>query len=291
MLGIWVASSKSASNNRADRGPTPCNEGESHDRNEHLDSAGKIGLPGSQQALVEAIAAAQPNYVVVLINGGALGVDWIAKNSPAVVEAFYPGEMGGDAIVDVLSGDYNPTGKLPVTVYPAAFAATRPITDMSLTSVDGITHLHYTGTPLWKFGAGESYTKFSVSQVDDTPDSATYSPDDFAPSPNFLTAKTLSISGAGSYELEVTNTGTVAGGFKLLGFVTCDDASVGFPVQRLFGFAGLESLAPGESRTVSLPRPTARQLSVADARGHSYLHPASYTVRIPVGLSWLFRTP
>ena len=79
-----------AVNNRADRGPTPCNEGESHDRNEHLDSAGKIGLPGSQQALVEAIAAAQPNYVVVLINGGALGVDWIAKNSPAVVEAFYP---------------------------------------------------------------------------------------------------------------------------------------------------------------------------------------------------------
>ena len=108
-------------------GPTPCNEGESHDRNEHLDSAGDIGLPGSQQALVEAVAAVQPNYVVVLINGGALGVDWIAKHTPAVVEAFYPGEMGGDAIIDVLSGDYNPTGKLPVTVYPAAFAATRTL--------------------------------------------------------------------------------------------------------------------------------------------------------------------
>ena len=95
-----------------------CNEGESHDRNEHFASSGELQLPGSQQALVEAVAAAQPNYVIVLINGGALGVDWIAKNPPAVVEAFYPGEMGGDAIVSVLSGDFNPTGRLPVTIYP-----------------------------------------------------------------------------------------------------------------------------------------------------------------------------
>ena len=66
--------------------------GESHDRNEHYDSAGQLQLPGSQQDLVEAVAAVQPNYVVVFINGGALGTDWIAQHSPAVVEAFYPGK-------------------------------------------------------------------------------------------------------------------------------------------------------------------------------------------------------
>jgi hypothetical protein len=66
--------------------------GESHDRNEHYGSAGQLQLPGSQQDLVEAVAAAQPNYVVVFINGGALGTDWIAQHSPAVVEAFYPGK-------------------------------------------------------------------------------------------------------------------------------------------------------------------------------------------------------
>ena len=65
-------------------GKQVCNEGESHDRNEHLSYQG-IGLPGAQQALVEAVAAANPNYIVVLINGGALGVDWMKKNSPAVV--------------------------------------------------------------------------------------------------------------------------------------------------------------------------------------------------------------
>lgn len=64
-----------------------CNEGESHDRNEHLSYQG-LGLPGAQQALVEAVAAVNPHYVVVLINGGALGIDWIKQNSPAVVEAF-----------------------------------------------------------------------------------------------------------------------------------------------------------------------------------------------------------
>ena len=55
-----------------------------------VQSQGQLQLPGSQQALVEAVAAAQPNYIVVFINGGALGTDWIAKNSPAVIEAFYP---------------------------------------------------------------------------------------------------------------------------------------------------------------------------------------------------------
>lgn len=69
-----------------------CNEGESHDRNEHTPDLGSLELPGSQQALVEAVAKVNPNYVVVLINGGALGIDWIKENSPAVVEAFYPCE-------------------------------------------------------------------------------------------------------------------------------------------------------------------------------------------------------
>jgi beta-D-xylosidase 4 len=251
-------------------GPTPCNEGESHDRNEHLASAGQLELPGSQQALVEAIAAVQPRYVVVLINGGALGVDWIAQHSPAVVEAFYPGEMGGDAIIDVLSGDYNPTAKLPITVYPASFADTRPITDMSMTSVDGITHLHYTGKPLWTFGHGESFTTFSLRLVSDS---------------------------KGRYEVEVKNTGAVEGGFNLLGFVTTQRSdrdgagagghhpaavavAAGFPRQRLFGFVGLAQLQPGEARCVSLPAPTARQLSVADAQGHSYLYPGRYTVHL-----------
>lgn len=78
LMGPWYA-------------PT-CNEGESHDRNEHTPQLGSLELPGAQQALVEAVAKANPNYVIVLINGGALGIDWAKKNSPAVVEAFYPGK-------------------------------------------------------------------------------------------------------------------------------------------------------------------------------------------------------
>lgn len=202
-------------------GKQVCNEGESHDRNEHFDSANKLELPGSQQALVEAVAVANPRYVVVFINGGALGTDWIAEHSPAVVEAFYPGELGGDAIIDVLTGAHNPTGTLPVTIYPAAFGSTRPITDMSLRGGQGITHLHYTGTPLWPFGHSSSYTTFALSTAAAAAGTA---------------GDTAALAGFGRaavgrhYSLTLTNTGGLAGGFTVLGFITSDDAP-GFPLQ------------------------------------------------------------
>ena len=98
-------------------------EAENFDRN-------NLTLPGVQKELVQSVLAAQPNTVVVLVNGGPVSSEWIASNVPAVVEAFYPGELGGDAIVDVLVGDYNPGGKMLYTVYPENFTDSRDIRDM-----------------------------------------------------------------------------------------------------------------------------------------------------------------
>ena len=168
----------------------------------------------------------------------------------------------------MLDGSYSPTAKLPYTIYPAAFNLTRPITDMSLRGGQGITHLHYTGTPLWKFGYGESYTTFALS-VEPPPLVA-----DGVHVNAYLAAEEQ------AYTVRVENTGSVAGGTRVLGFVTCDDPAVGFPRQRLFGFAGVESLAPGEAATVALKLPTPKQLSVADADGKQWLHPAAFSLHV-----------
>ena len=112
-----------------------------------------LGLPGVQSQLVQAVVQANPRTVLVMMNAGPLAIEWEKLHVPAIVEGYFPGEMGGDAIAAVLYGDHAPAGRLPVTIYPANYT-TRNMTDYNLTSHEGTTHLHYTGRPLWPFGWG-----------------------------------------------------------------------------------------------------------------------------------------
>jgi len=123
----------------------------------------QIALPGVQGQLIQAVHAANPKIVLVLIHGGPLGIDWEKANVPAIVDAFYPGSMGGDAIASILAGDVSPSGRLPNTIYPADFVNVRDIWDMNLRDKGGITYRYYTGTPLWEFGFGLSYTTFAYT--------------------------------------------------------------------------------------------------------------------------------
>jgi len=123
----------------------------------------QIALPGVQGQLIQAVHAANPKIVLVLIHGGPLGIDWEKTNVPAIVDAFYPGSMGGDAIASILAGDVSPSGRLPNTIYPADFINVRDIWDMNLRDKGGITYRYYTGTPLWEFGFGLSYTTFAYT--------------------------------------------------------------------------------------------------------------------------------
>jgi beta-glucosidase len=209
-----------------------------------------------------------PRYTVVLINGGALGIDWIKEHSPAVLEAFYGGEAGGQGIVDVLDGSYSPTGKLPYTIYNAAFNTTRPITDMSLRGGQGITHLHYEGKPLWPFGSGLSYTEWSLALLESSAEAGL----DWGG--HNVTAQNLRANDAPPLRIRVTNAGAVAAAMRVLGFVTCgsdtDERLSSFPRQRLFGFAAVPTLAPGAAAVVEIAAPTARQLSIADATGRQW---------------------
>jgi beta-glucosidase len=118
-----------------------------------------IDLPKLEQALLEAVASAGKPLVVVLTNGSALGVNWAQAHANAILEAWYPGEEGGAAVAETLSGKNNPAGRLPVTFYKDV-TQLPPFEDYSM---KGRTYRYFEGTPLYPFGYGMSYTTFTYS--------------------------------------------------------------------------------------------------------------------------------
>merc|ERR1712159_457712 len=103
-----------------------------------------LGLPGSQEQLVQAVRQANPRTVVVLIHGGPIAIEWSKAHVPAIIDAHYPGGMGGYGIADVLSGAFNPCGRLTTTIYSKEMA-NRSIFDTGLRSNGGLTYMHYDG--------------------------------------------------------------------------------------------------------------------------------------------------
>ncbi len=130
-------------------GITPAQEGEGFDRN-------TIELPEVQQKLVEALHASGKPVVMVNCSGSAIALPWESKNLPAILQAWYPGEEGGLAVGEVLFGNVNPSGHLPITFY----ASTAALPDFTDYSMSNRTYRYFNGQPLYAFGHGLSYTKF-----------------------------------------------------------------------------------------------------------------------------------
>lgn len=120
-----------------------------------------IELPESQRRLTQAIMALNKPTVMVLLNGSAIAINQEAENMPAILEAWYPGQAGGTAVADVLWGDYNPAGRLPVTFYKSV----NDLPGFNDYSMMGRTYRYYGGTPLYAFGHGLSYTTFTYSRL------------------------------------------------------------------------------------------------------------------------------
>ena len=120
-----------------------------------------IDLPAPEEALVEAMVGTGKPTVVVLMNGSALAVNWINDHANAVLEALYPGEEGGAAVAETLSGKNNPAGRLPVTFYKDV----SQLPHFESYSMEGRTYRYFKGKPLYPFGYGLSYTKFSYSSL------------------------------------------------------------------------------------------------------------------------------
>jgi beta-glucosidase len=118
-----------------------------------------LDLPDAQVELLKKLKSTGVPVVLVLVNGSALSITWAQENIPAIVEAWYPGEEGGNAVADVLFGDYNPSGRLPVTFYKSV----NDLPDFSDYSMKNRTYRYFTGEVLFPFGHGLSYSKFTYS--------------------------------------------------------------------------------------------------------------------------------
>jgi beta-glucosidase len=211
-------------------GLTPdCTSGESRDRAD-------LGLPGAQEELVRALAATGKPIVVVLVNGRPLAIPWIAEHIPAIVEAWLPGEEGGAAIADVLFGDVNPGGKLPMT-FPRAVGQLPIFYNHKPSGGKSHWHRDYVSlsvTPLFPFGHGLSYTQFEFSNLRIDPPQVEV--------------------GSVRISVEVKNVGERTGDEVVQLYIRDEFASVPRPVKELKGFTRI-TLAPSETRTIIFDLP------------------------------------
>jgi beta-glucosidase len=211
-----------------------------------------LGIPREQQELMEKIVALGKPVVLVLLNGSALAVNWARDHVPAIVEAWYPGEAGGDALADVLFGDYNPAGRLPVTFYKSADQLP-PFTDYDMA---GRTYRYFSGEPLYPFGYGLSYTTFSYR--------------------NLIVPKTVATRDPVKVSVEVSNTGKLPGE-EVVELYLKSDAG-GAPLRSLEGFQRV-ALAPGQNRVVEFTI-TPRQFALAGADGRLVIQPGTFEVAV-----------
>lgn len=197
-----------------------------------------LGLPGVQQELLEAIYNVNPNIVLVLTNGRPLAIEWADQNIPAILETWHLGTQSGHAIAQVLYGDYNPSGKLPMTfprnvgqvpIYYNYKNTGRP----SANEPESVFWSHYIdseNTPLYPFGHGLSYTTFRYSNLK-------------------LDSNTLKKNGKVTVSFDLTNTGKVEGKEVAQLYIRDLVASVTRPVRELKAFE-LVTLKAGETKKV-----------------------------------------
>jgi beta-glucosidase len=186
----------------------------------------RIDLPDIQQQLIKEINALGKPVILVLLNGSALAINWEKENIPAIIEAWYPGQAGGAAIADVIFGDYNPSGRLPVTFYKSVNDLP-PFEDYNMKNR---TYRYFTGDPLYPFGYGLSYTTFSYSKLN--------------------IPKSSNINKPVTVNVTVKNNGKREGEEVVQLYLSNLSADVPVPLRTLKGFKRI-SLKPGESKTVS----------------------------------------
>jgi len=243
--------------------------GEREDMSAEAASRASVELPGSQEALARVVTRAARTsdsdkpVVAVLMNGRPLAVPWLADSVPAIVEAWFLGVEHGHAVADVLFGDHNPSGRLPVSFprvtgqvpiyYSAKPTGRPPVASEKYTSK----YLDVHWTPQWPFGHGLGYTSFAYAGLR-------------------LSADSIQAGDSLTVSVSVRNTGARAGDEVVQLYLRDDAASVTRPLRSLKGFARV-GLRPGEARDVSLTlRP--EDLSLYDLTMRRVVEPGGFTV-------------
>ncbi len=224
----------------------------------------ELSLPGNQQQLLEEVYKVNPNIVLVLNNGRPLSIPWAAEHIPAIVEAWHLGTQTGNAVAQVLYGDYNPSGKLPMSfprnvgqcpIYYNLYNTGRP-TDKD----QNVFWSHYSDvekTPLYPFGYGLSYTSFAYKNLK-------------IAKPSFQKGEKIEVS------VDVTNTGNFDGKEVVQLYLNDPVASIVRPVKELKGFELIE-LKKGETKTIHFTL-TDKELGFYDNDGKFLVEPGLFNV-------------
>lgn len=212
----------------------------------------KLSLPATQQRLLHALVATGKPVVLVLMAGSSVALDWSAQHVNAILDAWYPGEVGGTAIGETLNGENDPDGKLPLTFYKSVDQLP-PFTDYSMKNR---TYRYFTGKPLFPFGYGLSYTTLEYSHV-------------------HLSTKHVKAGEPLTVEADVKNTGKMGVHAVTEVYVVPPQNGVN-PLRELRGFNRVQ-LAPGQMQRVSF-KLSARDLSLVNAAGERKVEPGKYQI-------------
>jgi beta-glucosidase len=222
----------------------------------HLGDVADLTLMSNQEELVQAMLQTGKPVVALLINGRPLAVPMLAERVPAIVEAWYAGQEGGTAIAEVLFGDVNPGGKLPVT-FPRHAGQLPVYYNRRPTSFRN--HLDLTREPLWAFGYGLSYTTFTLDELR-------------------VASPAIGPGGTTEVTVRVRNSGARAGDEVVQLYIHDQVSSVTRPVKELRGFARV-TLKPGESKTVTF-NVGPDELSMIDRRMQRVVEPGRFDVMV-----------
>jgi len=217
----------------------------------------RLGLPDVQEQLIKDIHALGKPVVLVLLNGGALAVNWAHDHVPAIVEAWYPGQAGGTAIADVLFGDFNPGGRLPITFYKSLenFPA---FDNYNITTQ---TYRYFKGEPLYPFGYGLSYSKFEYGDLE--------------------VSAQLKLGSSLLVKATITNSSKIAGEEVVQVYLQNKAADSRVPLRALVGFERV-FLEGGETRTVEIIV-DAKDFAHFDSRGKRQYARGKFVVSIGGG--------
>lgn len=185
-----------------------------------------LELPEIQKKLLKELHATGKPVILVLLNGSALAVNWENKNLPAIVDAWYPGELGGEAIAQVLFGDYNPSGKLPITFYKSV----KDLPPFVNYGMKGRTYRYFKGESLYPFGYGLGYSKFDYKNIK-------------------LSNSKMTSNDSTKVTVDITNTGKYEGDEMVQLYIKDKESNEVRPLKSLRGIKRI-SLKPQETKQI-----------------------------------------
>jgi len=215
-----------------------------------------IELPSPQSDLLKALMKTGKPVIFVNLSGSAIAMPWEAENLPAILQAWYPGQNGGIAVADVLFGNYNPAGRLPVTFY----RSTADLPDFSDYSMANRTYRYFKGKPLFAFGHGLSYTTFKYSDAK-------------------ASSKKLSADESVTIKLKVKNSGSRAGEEVVQLYVRHLESDVPQALQSLAGFQRI-ALEKGKTKVVTFELPASALRYWDDKKGAYVVPSGKFEVRV-----------